>query len=868
MKYKLFIFVLCMALPMFSQGQKLVSGKVTDSLGVALPQANVIVKSGRKILKYTLTDSLGFFEIKVPVFPEYDIKVTYFSYKPAIKHIIANKPITGLKFVLLHDQTALKEVVINADIPDFVQKKDTIIYNLNALTDGSEMKLKDLVQKLPGMRIDKNGKITQNGKPIDKILINNKEFFNRQQQIATENIDADMVSGISFYQNYKTEFDAKNDSGIRALNVNIKDKYIGKLKGNILSGMSADMCYKAHLNTFKFTKNANLALITDVNNWGYNALSVNDYIDFTGGVEAYIKGNVHAGVVDIDEENIPTFLLKGDDVAKRQTKFAGVNVVLQKKHRYRFTGFYLLNYMQQVESYKQTRRFINGQTNTNANGLNGDYFIINAYSKFIRRLSSKDVVTMLFTGTWQNDKGDYFNIASQNRFDNHFSQQHKSFGTSSRYNRTINENLIFDAELIYNFQNRKKIYRMTANYPFLSYFNLNLYNNNYTYNTSKTDYALTGNLTLFKPYYFINFSLGSKYQRSYLNSDLSHSVLQNNMGFNLFDGFAGAKMKYDQLSWHMVLSAHWHYNQIRYANWQSTYRYIAPFVSLTYLFSLSHSLNLTYNYDRKRLSINKFNLHYVFDDYQSLSETGLHRDDLYLPQHQISLGYQNYIKKHKFYYNLNINFNLVDKNVQDKLIYFEPQFYYYQKVLTPSSQRLMLDFNLNKSLIKHFYMSLSSDYTFDKQKIYFNNTIQNFDSQTLKNDISIYSTYKKSLINASLGFESKIFYSIYKSFNIDRQYISTTFYTKLNGKLKKSFKWSVYAGYESFNFLGNEHILKLNPAFYYQYSSSFQISLVGNNILNINHPVYAKRTQTDNFELFEKVAYLPGYVAFQLQYDF
>ena len=134
--------------------------------------------------------------------------------------------------------------------------------------------------------------------------------------------------------------------------------------------------------------------------------------------------------------------------------------------------------------------------------------------------------------------------------------------------------------------------------------------------------------------------------------------------------------------------------------------------------------------------------------------------------------------------------------------------------------------------------------------------------------MQIYSKYKKSWINVSLGFESKSYFTIYKLLGIKHQYISTTLYGKLKGKYKKSIKWSVYAGYEQFDFLKNEHILKLNPAFYYQLNPSLQISLVGNNILNINQPVYTKFTQTVNFEIFEQVAYLPGYISFQLQYDF
>ncbi len=865
---KWFVLVLFVTTPCFLHGQKLVSGKVTDSLGEALPQANVIVKSRHKTLKYILTDSLGFFEVEVPILPEYDVKVTYFGYQSEVKHIVSHSLLTGLKFVLYPDRTALKEVVINANIPDFVQKKDTIVYNLKALTDGSELKLKDLVQKLPGFQIDENGKITHNGKPIDKILINDKEFFNRQQQIATKNIDADMISGIAFYQKYKSEFEAKTDAGVRALNVNIKAKYMDKLKGNILGGISTDYRYKGHLNLFKFAKNANLSIITDVNTWGQNALTLNDYIDFTGGVNAYIKGNAHSGIVDIDEESIPTFLLKGDDVEKRHTKFSGVNVVLQKKHRYRFMGFYLLNYMRQAGFDKQIRRFIDGQTNFSTNSLDGNYFVVNMYNKLLCRLSSKDLISVLLNGTWQNNQGIYFNISNQSQLHNRFKRLNKNIGVNIKFNRTLNDFLIFDLKLLYNYQFRHKLYSIRANYPFLNYLNLNNFDNIYTYNRLKTNYGITGKLSFFKAHYSIDFVMGSQFNHNFLNSDLANSILQNQMKRNEFDGFTGAKIKYDQLDWHFILSGFWHYIHIQQANRKTAFHYFAPFMSLTYMFNLGHSLDFSYNYTYKLLPINKFNLHYIFDDFESLSETELRYDDLWLPRHQISLTYQNYLKKQRFYYDLNINFDFAKKSIQNKLEHFESQLYYYKKVLIPSSHSVMLNLDLNKSLTKHFFISLTNDFIFSKQKIFYNNNLQHFNSQVYKNDFSIYSKYKKSWINGSLGLKNKKYYYVYKTLNVKHQYTSTTYYTKLEGKLKKSFKWSVYAGYEHFNFLQNEYILKINPSFFYQSDKSFQLSLIGNNILNINQPVYTKHSQTDDFEIFEQTAYLPGYIALQLKYNF
>ncbi len=851
------------------QGQTLITGKVLDSIGQPLPQANVILKSKQRIIKYTLTDATGYFEASVPDSPQYTIKITYFGYKSVVKKVLKKVQLTGLTFTLYPAHTNLKEVIIHAEIPEFIQKKDTIVYNLKALTDGSERNLKDLVQKLPGIQIDKNGKIMQNGKPIDKILINDKDFFNRQQQIATENIDAQMVSGISFYQNYKSEFDAKNKNGIRALNVNIKTSFMSAIKGNILGGLSVDKRYKVHLNLFKFTHHANLALISDVNNLGEKALTLNDYIDFTGGVETYLKGHIHSGMIEIDEENIPLFLLKKDDVKQRQTKFAGLNLVWQKPHHYRFLGFYLLNYMQQTEMNNQTRRFMTGQTLHNDNSLAGHYFIVNAFNKFSGRLSTNDLMSVLLTVTWQKDRGIYHNMANEKLLNNGFVREHKNFGADFNYNRTISDYWTADLNLSYNYRHRHDLFNLSANYPFLSYFNLTILADDYVYRHKKTDYAITGKANFMRKYFNTSFVIGDQFQNDYLEAELDNSHIQNQLILFQSDIFGGIKLKYNQMAWHFITSVYWHYVKVKHNHYATVYQYISPFISLTYLFRIGHSLDLTYSYTRNPISARHLNSHYIFDDFQSLSQSKLSTTLQSLPKHQIALSYQNYLKKYRFYYSLNLNYNLFTHDIQEKLIHFTPQLYFYQKFLMPATKSSLINLNLNKSLFKHFFVSIDSRLSSTEHQIFYQNNLQDFVYQTFETDWSLYSKYKKSWLNAAIGLETKDYWSKYKKLSVNRKYFSTTFYVKITGKINHNLiKWAFYSGYEHLSFLQDEYIFKINPTVYYSINKSLEISLIGNNILNINQPVYTKHSQTDHFELFEQTAYLPGYIALNLKYSF
>ena len=93
----------------------------------------------------------------------------------------------------------LDEVVVKATKLKFYMDGDTLVYDADAfpMTEGSM--LGDLMRKLPGVEVD-GGVITVNGKAIDAMLLNGKDFFNKDRELMLENMPSYMVKSFNAYE--------------------------------------------------------------------------------------------------------------------------------------------------------------------------------------------------------------------------------------------------------------------------------------------------------------------------------------------------------------------------------------------------------------------------------------------------------------------------------------------------------------------------------------------------------------------------------------------------------------------------------------------------------------------------------------------
>ena len=90
----------------------------------------------------------------------------------------------------------LKTVEIKGDAPPVTVKKDTVEFNAASFKVRENAVVEDVLKKLPGVEVAKDGSVKAQGETITKIKVDGKEFFGNDPLLATKNLPADMIDKI------------------------------------------------------------------------------------------------------------------------------------------------------------------------------------------------------------------------------------------------------------------------------------------------------------------------------------------------------------------------------------------------------------------------------------------------------------------------------------------------------------------------------------------------------------------------------------------------------------------------------------------------------------------------------------------------
>jgi len=220
-----------------------IRGTVHDSAGTVLEEATIScwpVPGDQPI--HSLRSGRNGFAFHLSQTGQYRLIATYLGYTPdTIAVSISENDTTALfaKFILRPSSKPLMEVIVKASIPPVIVKSDTIGFNAAAFPTRPFASVEDLLKKLPGIVVDKDGNVTLQGKKIDKILIDGKEFFLSDIKTATQNLPAEIVAQV---ETYDTQSERGKLTGIRdptggkTLNIKLKkDRKTGYF-GNAYAG--------------------------------------------------------------------------------------------------------------------------------------------------------------------------------------------------------------------------------------------------------------------------------------------------------------------------------------------------------------------------------------------------------------------------------------------------------------------------------------------------------------------------------------------------------------------------------------------------------------------------------------------------------
>lgn len=330
-----------------SEARSSVRGNVYDEkTKEPVPYASVrlLQAADSAYVQGTSTDEKGKFRF-TPKYGKYILEISFIGYKTFSQSIetSAKHPEFVLQELFLEEDVhLLDEAVVTAPVPDIVVKGDTIEYNASAYTSEQNAMLQDMIKSIPGMEIDASGNITANGKPVEKILIDGKEFFGNDIAMALSSLPANMVKKL---QLFKTESETAKITGIKdknpnmTLNLLVKEELKQSTMGDVKGGYGTDDRYANRLLVSRMKNDNQYSLVGDMSNIAENNnmsvgrdgedinknLGVNVFLQSSEKVKigANARYSNNDNLLEI-KSNTRSFLSTGDRISKQDMSNQGI----------------------------------------------------------------------------------------------------------------------------------------------------------------------------------------------------------------------------------------------------------------------------------------------------------------------------------------------------------------------------------------------------------------------------------------------------------------------------------------------------------------------------------------------------------------
>jgi len=160
-----------------SYGQITFEGVVKDSLDTPFESANVIAidEETKNLESFGITDANGRYKLELAKNGKFQVQISYVGMKTR-SEIIATAEIDITKDYILEPENALDGVEVVYEMPVKING-DTLVYNADSFNTGTERKLEDVLENLPGVEINEDGQVEVEGKVVNKLMVNGKDFF-------------------------------------------------------------------------------------------------------------------------------------------------------------------------------------------------------------------------------------------------------------------------------------------------------------------------------------------------------------------------------------------------------------------------------------------------------------------------------------------------------------------------------------------------------------------------------------------------------------------------------------------------------------------------------------------------------------------
>lgn len=245
----------------YVKAQHTIKGRTIDTASTTLLSGSTVAVLNAKdstLVKFTRSAENGTFELNGIKNGKFILLVSYPKYADFVDHFTLDST-TQLKdygkINLTGMAKILADVIVKGNRNAIKIKGDTTEFDPKAYNIEPNSKVEDLIKQFPGIQVDKDGKITAQGKAVQKVLVDGEEFFGDDPTLVTKNLRADMVESVQLYDKAS---DQASFTGIddgektKTLNVKLKEDKKNGYFGKAQAGYGTDDFYTGQLMFNKF----------------------------------------------------------------------------------------------------------------------------------------------------------------------------------------------------------------------------------------------------------------------------------------------------------------------------------------------------------------------------------------------------------------------------------------------------------------------------------------------------------------------------------------------------------------------------------------------------------------------------------------
>ncbi|GAA4106605.1 TonB-dependent receptor [Aquimarina addita] len=876
--HKYFILLsLLFSFSVFAQYE--IRGTITDNTNEKVSFANIQIHKGEKLISYGTSNTNGAYVIKLKSAGTYSVKVTHMQFVPLEDTLVVSDDQNTLmkNYILTENAEDLGEVILKFEPKVMEISTDTITYNIKALTNGTENNLADVIDKLPGVELNASGLITVNGKAIKKLLIDGEELFKKQHRLTAESVTSEMVEGIRYLDKFK---DFGNISGfdnkqMRALDISIKDEYKNKITGDVKAGGGYADKTLGHVNLYRLGGRLKIGFIGDYNSLGRQSITSNEYDQLTQTIE---QDDFSSSGIQIREQNeqTPKFFDPTTDVSKRENGFGAFSFIYKPKENFKISLLNLSSNTAQKQRFLLTRNFFEDDLlfQEETRNVTSGFFLNTSLLELGYQPNEYSFFSYVVNYSPQQSDDEYRINTSDQNGSTDFLQQYDNEGWS------LDQQLSFvgriGAKTLLKWSGLAEIQELDANLditasaPFLG---LN-FNDDFKItqfqkqNSKRFGYELQA-VTNYK-HAKLDIHQGVLFSDDVFGNEIAvRDEFTQTTQTDRTDSYIGVRYR-GKIAKKLEYKTALEYRYLFFKRFDEVFDdyFVLPSVSMNYKINSSKQLDISYSYDFELPGSKTVHSGDVAEDFFTKSSISMVAQNEIFPSHTIRAYFMNFKASTGSNFFAFADYNYAPEFLSSNTFLSQTNVVNTQNIVGDNRQRLMLGSRINYRVRKlKANIFVNTDWFLNQEENQIGLLDNIAETSRFSQKLGIYSGYRKG-VNYNLGVDYQIIDYSTSVNSIETKSVVTKPYLYITGSFfKKKASWSLGGEYAIYKTdLTQTEIMDIKPTVRYKLDDNWELTLEGNNILNIDNSEIAENINTSNYTESRISDTLEGYLVLGVYY--